>query len=83
MKQIILLPLIFFVAMFSIRASIPIYLILISIIIPSCFGNPTDNDHYVDNSLILIMMSCATVVQICTDLVNQHTHDRRFVSRNR
>ena len=69
--------------MFSVSASLSLYFILIAIIIPSCFGNPTHSDYAVDDSLIFIMMSCASAVQFGTDMINHRSRYRRFVTRDR
>ena len=69
--------------MLCLTASIAFYIILISFVIPSCFGHATDDDQYIDDSIMLVMMSCAALVEICHDMTNQYKNDRRFVSRKR
>ena len=69
--------------MLCLTASIAFYIILISFVIPSCFGHATDDDQYIDDSIMLVMMSCAALVEVCHDMTNQYKNDRRFVSRKR
>ena len=69
--------------MLCLTVGIAFYIILISIVIPYSFANETQDDQYIDDSILLVMMSCAALVEVCHDITNQYKNDRRFVTQKR
>ena len=49
--------------MLCLTASIASYVILISFVIPICFGHAIDDDQYIDDSIMLVMLSCEVLVE--------------------
>ena len=50
--------------MLCLTASIASYVILISFVIPICFGHAIDDDQYIDDSIMLVMLSCLSKIVI-------------------
>ena len=56
--------------MLCLTASIASYVILILFIIPIYFGYTIDDDQYIDDSIMLVMLSCVVLVEVCHDMIN-------------
>ena len=69
--------------MILLLASISLYVLLIAVILPCCFGNIANNAQYVDDSLMWMMMTGATLVEVCRDMTNTCTNDRCFDPQKR
>ena len=62
--------------MLCLTTNIASYILLITIVIPFSFRNATDDEHYVEDYIMLVVMLCAALVDVCHDIINQHTNER-------
>ena len=51
--------------MIRLTACTSLYILLITVIIPFTFGNVTEHEQYIDNSIILIMIVGASIASVC------------------
>ena len=69
--------------MIWLTAGISLYLLVISVILPLSCGSLIESTGNVDDSLVLIAMSCATLLEAASYVIDEGKHHRRFVRRKR
>ena len=57
---------------------ISLYLFVIAAILPFACGTSNDCTYYVDDTLMLIAMSCATLLEAASYVVEEIKNQRRF-----
>ena len=64
-------------------AGISLYLLVISVILPLSCGSLINSIGHVDDSLVLVAMSCATLLEAASYVIYEGKNHRRFVRRKR
>ena len=68
--------------MIHVSTSISLYILVIAIILPFIFGNVGENKNWVDDSIMIVMMSCVSLLEVCPT-VQDKINSKHFVIRKR